>query len=809
MAEPQFAGPRAGTFERLQERSNGIRRARPPNITIVKDEAKIPLRTPKPKRESRVGLRNLFSRAKTEKDDKGVEGPSALREAPRSGGIRASLAEISHWSYRMHSARSEGSLLSPTTAVSKSPTTPEKTAQRAATWDPPPLFQVYPQAVKHATLPTCNVPLDVLARLNAARNNTVLQDERTKSSPTLDRIDEHVTEKKGEPGKKRHRIGTLRSPLDWTNKIYVLVTSGYLLQYAAEGAFNRVPEKILQLTKDSAAYASDLIPGRHWVLQVASAADAEGKTYSDPKSLRAKLSLKPNEKKHVSNMLLVFESPEAMDGWLATLRREIQLLGGKKKRSETGFPDPDDNVTKLKTQTSQRTLVVRDPERFSRIISQDFSYSQENALIPPMEDDFAVPGENRTSQSTLDDGSTSASMISSDGQCLDSLRDSGNGGNRLSYQSSGQRTIGSSPACSPTRASFSSHGEDPLNMSSMSEVRLRPNAVAILNRRQSMRNMIPNLEIHVENNARPHSIMSTSSAHEDGQQYVSSPSNVPNFSVPHLASKRLSSSNPSLSLDTAADQPQLLEHSRATRLIRKLPPTARPESRPLSIVVDLPSPNSSRSLNFRSLNSRHRAILEATDAPPSPKPWIGNPPALRLAKRSPKPVLEEVGDATQMSTNKGSTSGRSHGTPELDEFEAPERVPRSASSLSGNFRSFSTTPTLRHPSYKRSSFLAERSFSKASRYSFARKSEWDLPKIREPSLPPSPTCSPKRSVPSLRTFPRSPSSQVSGVDHQSKALMSRRSMPQLAEGPPPAPPPNCALPPIPGKPSTAPEGISI
>ncbi|KAI0599413.1 hypothetical protein F4775DRAFT_551300 [Biscogniauxia sp. FL1348] len=797
MAEPPVVAQRVGTFERLQERSNSIRRARPPNITIVKDDARIPLRTPKPKRESKVGLRNIFSRAKAEKDDKGVDGSSPLRE-PRSGGIRASLAEISHWPYRVHSARSEGSLLSPTSVVSKSPATPDRAAQRAAIWNPPPLFQVYPQAVKHATLPTCNLPLDVLTRLNEAQKIANLQDEQTQSSLTLDQINEHGAEKKGESMRKRHRIGGSKSSLDWTDKIFVLVTSGYLLQYAGEGAFNRVPEKILQLTKDSAAYASDLIPGRHWVLQVASTTDADGNTFSDPKSLRSKLSLRPHEKKHVSNMLLVFEGPEAMDSWLAILRREIQLLGGKKKRSETGILDADETDTKLRTQTSQRTLVVRDPERFSRIISQDFSYTQENALIPPMEDDFAAPGENRTSQSTLDDGSTSASMISSDGLRLDSLRDSGNGVNRLSYGSSGQRTIGSSPACSPTRASFSSQGEDPLSLPTMSEVRLRPNAAAILNRRQSMRNMIPNLEIHVENDTRPHSIISTSSApHEDGQQYMLSPPNVPNFSVPHLTSKRVASSNPSLSLDSVTDQPQTSERKGPMKLVRRLPPTARPESRPLSIVVDQPSPNTARSPNFRSLSSTHSPTWGITSSPTRTKPRIGSPSSLHFPKRSPRPVPEE-----------GRTSDRSYdSTPELNRFEGPEQIPRSASSLSGNIRSFSTTPTLRHPPYKRSTFMAERSFSKASRYAFTRRSEWDLPKIREPNLPPSPTCSSKRSIPSLRTYPRSSSTQLLGGDNQFKTLMSRRSMPQLAEGPPPAPPPSCALPPIPGNPPSKPRGV--
>ncbi|EON63650.1 hypothetical protein W97_02878 [Coniosporium apollinis CBS 100218] len=44
-------------------------------------------------------------------------------------------------------------------------------------------------------------------------------------------------------------------PVDLPTKLYILVTSGCLLQYAGEGPSDRLPEKILQLGKDSAAFA--------------------------------------------------------------------------------------------------------------------------------------------------------------------------------------------------------------------------------------------------------------------------------------------------------------------------------------------------------------------------------------------------------------------------------------------------------------------------------------------------------------------------------------------------------------------------
>lgn len=51
--------------------------------------------------------------------------------------------------------------------------------------------------------------------------------------------------------------------VEWTRKIFILVTSGYLLQYASAGSFDRVPEKMMKLGKDSVAFASDAIPGKH------------------------------------------------------------------------------------------------------------------------------------------------------------------------------------------------------------------------------------------------------------------------------------------------------------------------------------------------------------------------------------------------------------------------------------------------------------------------------------------------------------------------------------------------------------------
>ncbi|KAL7628081.1 translation initiation factor eIF3 subunit g [Parahypoxylon ruwenzoriense] len=569
MVEPNVAITRSMGLEALQNRSRDLRRARPPDITILRNELKVPLRPEGlTKRESRIGLRNIFSKSKTGKDDRIPEGASFPRETSRHGGIRNSLAEIGNWPQRLQPSRSELSLLSSPPTSLKSPASkaplspaqprqnsngigksklrppvPPKTRGSVTTFDPPPLFKMYPQAIKHATLPTCVASIDALARLSESKSS-LLRNESSRSDLALDQIEASGLERKGESERKKKS----KSTPEWTSKIYALVTSGYLLQYAAEGPFDRLPEKILQLTRDSAAYATDLIPGRHWVIRVASFTDANGNPSSDTKSFRSKLALRGVEKRQISNMLLVFKSPEAMDAWLAILRREIESLGGKKKLSETGKAEVDDDATMLKAQASQRTLVVRDPDRFSRIVSQDFSWTQENALIDPNENDSANP---RMSESTLDDGST-LSMVSLDGQRLDSLRDSGSGnsGNRFSFVSSGQPTIvsspGSSPINSPIRECFPSHGDDyqsqPIQASlppPTQEVRPRPNAAAIVNRRQSMQMMIPGFDSRIDIGGHSHSALPTTlpPVHEIKPQFV------PNFSVPHTVNRRYSAMN--------------------------------------------------------------------------------------------------------------------------------------------------------------------------------------------------------------------------------------------------------------------------
>lgn len=748
------------------------------------------------RRDSKIGLRGLFTRTKPGKTDKDIED----RNGSRHAGIRASLVEFGNWPYR-HSSRSEVSLTGTTSFDSRptlgSPFSPNLPPQpnhgwaTTSSWAPPALFQVYPQAVKHATLPFCNASMETLARHSETKSNRFSQQSGVLNSELANDTNTKV---KGDTSKKKQRIAGFRNSLEWTSKIFVLINSGYLLQYAAEGTYNRVPEKVLQLTATSAAYASDLIPGKHWVLQVASITDANGNTVTEPKSRRSMLSAKDNGR--VSNMLLVFENPESMDDWLAILRRAIEFHGGKKKASETGKEEADDSSSgEAQAQLSPRTI-AENCRHLTGIVTRDFSYTQENALTDPTDYDYPVSPPRRFSAYAIDNASPTASMISSDGQRLDNLRDSSYS-HRFSYMSSGQRTMitspGSSPSCSPTRASFSSQGEDLQALPSVPELRLRPNGAAIASRRQSMQALISSLETPIEEeSSRPYAHPASDLIPGNGQTITFT---VPNFSVPHTGARRssLNTSVPSSSSNLL----QPVDHDRS-KASRKTPPTALLTSRPLSIVIDQPSPGSPCSQN-----SLTRSADSCQSNPPKLQPTVVNlggshEQSTADEARLPRRPSQALPSESTRKSQAGDTRGQMIRGPRISISAAvtSSRIggprPRAASSL-GSYGMQHKLSALSNDLFNRRSSLANESHSfQSAPYSSTNMDGWQPTSADHTHLSPKSSFSPKRSAPLLRTPLTS--------DSEHNLIPVGKSLPQLNEGPPLGPPPSCALPPIPQKP---------
>ncbi|GKT45553.1 uncharacterized protein ColSpa_05734 [Colletotrichum spaethianum] len=786
MAKLEPSSPSAATFaETLQYRATQSRRARPPDVQTASAGAstRVPLRPENrlSRRDSRMGLKSIFGRAKPARE---VDPTASYFDTGRPNSLRASLAEISNWPHMRSELALSSSHSRPTSvaasppfsdfSLQKRPTTSEKPqiqsvpAARSsrgnlATWDPPPLFQAYPQAIKHAHLPAATTSADVILRLTDRKGSISLREDLTQLALTPELAQEHA-DRAAERARRKHLRSLSTVRLEWTYKTYVLCTSGYLLQYAGEGNFDRLPEKVLHLSKDSAAFVSDAIPGKHWVLQVSSAMESNGLSTTDSRSLLARLPFRASDKRHASNFLMVFDSADEMESWITILRREIEALGGKKNLSETGRPRADDRVAQLRGQSSQRTLVVRDPDRFSRVLPPDFSLQLEQARLREDERRSAVEAD-LTRDPSIDDVSTTNSIISHDGRQLDSLRDSTN---RLSYISSGQRTFltsaGSSPACSPVRDSFaSSHLDDlPPPVQEVPTVRPRPNAAAILDRRQSLQTS-GYLELRGSPMSRPQSTYT-----EADFAHVAA-----NFSVP--ISRRYSAvKSPSSSPEQARNRDSV------PRNVRKPPPTALAMARPLSIVADQPSP-------VQRLDAAEGQAAELSQSEEEQGSDVLNAFPPRQASLGPKE--EPVTFAIPW---QGGRDAPLAGAPD---FHPP--VQDSQPGISLRSRSGLLSPTIIYGGSLSPAQKATKRFTMHFAMSHSPGSDDMIT-----PLPTSPTVSSAspRSSPLAPPIPPAPSGkQLLRGDHSRAADLGKRSMPQLVEGPPPAPPPNYALPPIPQK----------
>ncbi|KAK7431457.1 hypothetical protein QQZ08_001947 [Neonectria magnoliae] len=816
----------SSTFETLQSNHGPSRRTRPPDLDLIAaEENRVPLRPEKAsRRESRLGLRNIFSRSKTSRD---MLPPISPIDIPKSMSSRTSVTDMNNWPYSQSAGASDHTPTTPrsprilSTMFENAPSGPPpirvmgpaKPARGPlATWHPPPLFKAFPQAIKHMTLPAASLPTEVILRMHERRANA------TGETP----IEQPEQQPQGEKlkSKKKHRQNMSSSSMpkfEWTNKIYVLATSGYLLQYAADGPFDRLPEKVLHLGKNSAAFASDVIPGRHWVVQVSSVMESDGTATPDSRSLFSRMTFRVAERRQASNFLMVFETAEDMEGWIAALRREIEILGGKKTLNETGSPKAEDEVSQLREQPSQRTLVVRDPERFSRILPQNFGWhdatDNEGSVATITDPDTVV-------DQSLDDISTTNSFVSHDGRQLDNLRDSAN---RLSFISSGQRTIvtsagSSSPETSPTVDTFPTHFDEKPHQEALSqlEARPRPNAAAILDRRQSMQVMAPFVDLRGGPvNLRPQSTYRPGPAPEP---ILTPPPRVPvtpNFSVPKSSSRRFSymrSQEPGMST-----QPMIRECESLPRLTgRKAPPTTLAVARPLSMVADQPSPMDTVDARPATRHGEETYPQRTSEDHTGPLFHIPNPydlPSRRSSQIAPDEPHVEVNRpiSSRRLSNMRPWRKPDHQPLTGRNFTAPmgpapmqrarsrpslpgvEEQPRCRSSLDLHSNTRGETSSVRTRSRKRASMHSMHS-EQSSRYSMST----DLPIPFAPESLPEPPPPPTAPLPPIPTSTSNPHLRADSIE---KALLAgRRSMPQLNEGPPPAPPPTCALPPIPQQP---------
>lgn len=424
-------------------------------------------------------------------------------------------------------------------------------------WESPPLFQAYPQAIKHDRLQASILSADTILRMSNNKGNKNVREQMMLSSLDLGIMEDDVQRRKDDDMKKKHkrRISGSTSRTEWTQKIYVLVTSGYLLQYSAEGSFDRLPEKAMRLGKDSAAFACDVIPGKHWVLQISQTATEEGVIGTNlTRSVLARVRARRTDyRTPSSNFLLILNNPEEMDAWLVAVRKEIEAVGGRKYRPGIGsWKTTDEAVQQLREKSSRRYLIKRDPNQFpdpetpqgfSRGVWGDDELDPNSWVFPGVET-ASITSLRRQSyhnRPSMETPSMSRNTVS-DGR---SRFDQSQEGSRLSYLSTGTRTLvasrGSSTATSSTKV-------DSTSTDVSSSIHAAGKLSMMNTRRTAMQTIPPPLDLQRKSfdpctRRDPAGHQSTHDDTEGSPSIKSLSPSTPNFSVPSFSNRYSSATN--------------------------------------------------------------------------------------------------------------------------------------------------------------------------------------------------------------------------------------------------------------------------
>lgn len=781
----------------------------------------LPQQTLAPK-SSKRSLRHIFSRSKLSKDKAEqpaiaqparqpelraphtatTDKPSALNvHTPLSPepaqNLSASVKRASSVP-RARSLRRQSHVLPPLVPGRKASIQDNASHESLAAWEMPQLFKAFPQTIRQATLPAVTMSTEMVLRLHEKNISAAIAAQQ----PTME--DRNPKEK----AKKKHGKNMSLSNLQWTTKIYLLTTSGHLLQYSGAGNYDRLPEKVLKLSHNSAAFVTDSIPGKHWVLQVSSSTEPEtAVSTNESKSILSKLSILAGEKRETANILMVFESPGDLDSWMATLRGEIEKLGGRRKMSETGLPERP-----AAPRQAPRTMVVRDSMRFSRSPSRHESNGDDDLTL-------RVSDFQHSREQSLDEISTTNSVVSQDGRQLDSLRDSN--GNRLSFASADRRTAvtsaASSPEHSPVAELFPRDSTETCDSHEYSrgakkaDAKPRPNASVIASRRSTMQNAGLFIDVSSDNRS--------SQSEEDPfmskpVEALESPTGTitPNFSVPQSSARRFSHMRISSSNSQSPPSPNTT--SFASRSLRSKPPPVLRSSRPLSMVADHQSPRTElparpptadgtsrqrlspvkeqvreqrqrwarrhsprSSADGKSDIASPRSSLAISDRITSPTPSCRisprrtRPPLTGMRKNSPDFDIRAIRASKRLSS-------MSHETANAPVFAWTRDISRRQSTLG----SFPSEPPAPQKDTRRASMNI--GFTPPGHRRHSSSDETRTVSILPPMPPP-----PSGPLPALPDAAPTP-----GTDKE-RALLNRRSMPQMM--PPPVPPPLRELPPLP------------
>ncbi|MCJ1304689.1 hypothetical protein MMC08_007502 [Hypocenomyce scalaris] len=302
----------------------------------------------KSRRTSKGGLKGLFQRTRsvkalvssglveTSRDEADVFQKVVTRDAVVASSNEAAVVSLKIPSRSTLPARFNTTSSHPNSKVHHK----EPPLSSPTIWAAPPLFEAYPRAVKYATLLAPNLSAAATIRHDTLRRSISVGHRHKRNESKSEIVGSDALSERIHKHHKR-QISEATSKQDWARSIYLLTTSGYLLQYANDGSLDRLPEKIMQLRKDSVAFASNAIPGEHWVLQISQLPDIEGMVSTDAsRSFSGKLGPRAQVERDSTSFFLILDSPEEMDSWLIATRKEIEALGETKFQPELQVCDP-------------------------------------------------------------------------------------------------------------------------------------------------------------------------------------------------------------------------------------------------------------------------------------------------------------------------------------------------------------------------------------------------------------------------------------------------------------------------------------
>ncbi|KAE8376424.1 hypothetical protein BDV26DRAFT_234310 [Aspergillus bertholletiae] len=334
---------------------------------------RVPLQAPVKRQTSKSGLRSIFSREKlphkesTDSKLSEIEETQdpVIQDTPDLAVSRSPTLATPKTGFLtppvVTSPIAEPQRAKPSKSLQR--TSEDKQAAGDIGWKPPPLFQAYPQAIKHDSLSTPALSAESILRMQATSSA-----KKSSTQNEASQAENPAARKKEAKEKKKHMrsLSETIGKTDWSPKIYVLATAGYILQYAGSGKYDRLPERMLHLGPKSVAFASDAIPGKHWVLQISQMNDENNATSTDTqRPLLSRLGFHRSHARRLTrSLLLVFDAPEDMSSWLLAVRAQIEARGGKKYVSERTVDN--DWQHQLESKRSTRQLVKKDPNRFSQ-----------------------------------------------------------------------------------------------------------------------------------------------------------------------------------------------------------------------------------------------------------------------------------------------------------------------------------------------------------------------------------------------------------------------------------------------------------